>query len=161
MRLLTLLLLAVLAAGPAAAQQPAVTVDHPWARATPGAARTGAFYFTVTNSGSAPDRLLSASSPVAESAQLHSSQMVDGVMQMRPVASLDLAPGAAAVLQPNGMHMMLMGLKQPLKRGDQVPLTLRFEHAGAITVDVPVEAPGAMGPDPMAGMSHAMPGTTK
>ncbi len=150
MRLLMLLVILLLPAT-AGAQQPGITVDHAWARATPGAAHTGALYFTVTNGGAAPDRLLSASTPVAETAQLHATQSVDGVLQMRPVASLDLAPGAATVLRPGGLHMMLTGLKQPLKAGDQVPLSLRFEHAGTVAVTVPVEAVGAMGPMPGMG----------
>jgi copper(I)-binding protein len=68
---------------------------------------------------------------------------------MRPVEAIEVTPGAPIVLQPGGLHVMLIGLKAPLKEGERFPLTLTFERAGTIEVEVVVEKLGAMGPDHM------------
>jgi copper(I)-binding protein len=146
------------AAGPAAAEtptQPTVQVHSVWSRATPGGAKTAVVYMTLTAEGGA-DRLVAASTPVADKAQLHSESMSGGVMQMRPLASLEVKPGATTMLKPGGNHIMLMGLKHPLKAGDSFPLTLAFEKSGKQEVTVHVEKVGAMGMD-MDGMK-GMPG---
>jgi copper(I)-binding protein len=147
---------------PAAAQTPAaptVKVDSAWARATPGGARTAAIYLRITAKG-AGDRLVGCSTPVAEKAQVHSETMANGVMEMRPVAALAVTPGTPTVLKPGGYHIMLIGLKQPLKAGDSFPLTLDFASAGKQQVSVRVEKPGAMGMEGMPGMKgmEGMPG---
>ncbi len=118
-----------------------IAVEKPWARAATG--KTGAAYLTLANKGSAPDRLIGAASPVAEKAELHESKMANGVMQMRPVGPLELAPGATVTLRPGGYHIMLTGLKQPLKAGTSFSLTLHFEQAGDVQVTVAVEKAGA------------------
>jgi copper(I)-binding protein len=122
----------------AAGDPPPFQVDHPWARASAGAAKAGAAYLTITDQGQ-PDRLIGASTPVADTAELHESSGDMGNMKMRPVNGLDLAPGKPVKLAPGGSHLMLMGLKAPLKAGDTFPLTLRFEHAPPLTVTVTVE----------------------
>ncbi|HJV06019.1 MAG TPA: copper chaperone PCu(A)C [Chromobacteriaceae bacterium] len=115
-------------------------VHHPWSRAMPEASPTGAAYMTLTNQGKSDDRLLAASSPRAQSAELHTHLNDHGVMRMRPVADgIALPAGQQVKLAPGGLHIMLMGLKQPLKAGDHFPLTLKFEKAGSVTVDVQVE----------------------
>jgi hypothetical protein len=142
-----------------------IKVDQVWARATPGAAKTGAIYLTVTNTGTAPDTLEgAASTPAAEHADLHEMKMDNGVMKMRPIKSLAIAPGKSVSLEPNGYHIMLTGLKAPLKEGQSVPLTLTFEHAGTQQVTASVAKVGAMhagetsGGGPAAsGTSHDMP----
>jgi periplasmic copper chaperone A len=126
----------------AAGDAPQFQVDHPWARASAGAAKTGAAYLTITDQGQ-PDQLTGASTPVADTAEVHESMADMGTMKMRPVAGLPLAPGKPVKLAPGGYHVMLMGLKAPLKQGDTFPLTLRFEHAAPMTVTVTVEAIGA------------------
>jgi copper(I)-binding protein len=118
------------------------TIDHPWARASAGAATTGAAYFTITGTG-APDRLIGASTPVAATAELHESMADMGTMKMRPLAGLTLAPNKPVKLSPGGYHVMLTGLKAPLKQGDSFPLTLQFEHAPPMTVTIAVEPIGA------------------
>jgi copper(I)-binding protein len=139
MRILLLpALLTLIAAGDA----PQFQIEHPWARASAGAAKTGAAYLTITDTGT-PDRLIGASTPAADTAELHESMADMGTMKMRPVAGLDLAPGKPMKLAPGGYHLMLMGLKAPLKAGDTFPLTLRFEHAPPLTVTVAVEPVGA------------------
>ena len=134
-----------------AADTASIAVDQVWARPTAGAGTTGAAYLTLTNNG-APDELVGASTPVAASAGVHETINDNGVMKMRPVRSIALEPGKKVTFTPGGYHVMLIGLKAPLKVGDSFPLTLSFAHAQPITVTVKVQAGGA-------GMGHAsMPG---
>jgi len=131
----------VLLLGPALAQdahQTSIHIGDPWARATAEGAPVGAAYFILTNSGTASDRLVAVSSPVAERVELHTHLMEDGIMKMRPVEAIEVAPGTPTVLQPGGLHIMLIGLGSALKAGGQFPLTLTFENAGAMAIEVPV-----------------------
>lgn len=121
-----------------------IRVDHVWSRAMPAGA-TGVVYLTVTDQG-APDRLTGAASPVAASAGLHETIDDNGVMKMRPVASLPVAPGKPITLAPGGYHIMLMGLKQALVAGTSFPVTLTFAKAGKLTVTATVQGPGAAMP---------------
>lgn len=123
-----------------------LVVDAPWARATPGKARSGVVYLTISNQGSGPDKLLSVSTPVAKRAHIHSSQMKDGMMTMRPIGALTLRPNSSVLLRPGGMHVMLMGLQAALKRGGSFQMTLTFEKSGSLTVPVRVEKIGAQAP---------------
>ena len=123
-----------------------LTVSHPWARASAGKARAGVAYVTITNDGRQVDRLVEVSSPVAGKARLHINMMEAAIMKMRPVKAIEISPGEPAVLKPGGLHIMLMGLKSPLKEGETFPMTLTFEKAGAIEVRVMVKKVGAMGP---------------
>ena len=124
-------------------------IEHPYARPTPPGARTGGAYFTVRNQGGQADRLLRVSSAAAKSAEIHSMTMDGNVMRMRNVPSLDIPANAKVTLSPGGYHVMLVGLIHPLVGGQQVPLTLTFEKAGAVDVHADVEAA------PPAGQSHA------
>lgn len=145
-------LIAALSFGAAIAQAHEVTVGdleigHPWARATAPTAPTGAVYFHIDNHGSTDDRLLSAAGDVADAVEIHQHTMdSSGAMQMRPVDGIDIPAGGEAVLEPGGYHVMLIGLHAPLKQGASFPLTLTFEHAGAVTVDVEVQSAGSTGP---------------
>jgi hypothetical protein len=122
----------------------ALEIGHPWARATPPTAPTGGGYLSVKNTGTEPDRLMSASSPAAETVQVHEMKMEGNVMRMRPIEGpLEIKPGETVTLAPGGMHMMMMGLKGPFKQGERVPLTLVFEKAGKIDVEMVVMAMGA------------------
>jgi periplasmic copper chaperone A len=132
------------------AQESGIRVDQVWARATPGIVKTGVIYLSVTNTGTTPDRLVAVSTPVAKEAELHEMKMANGVMQMRPLKSLAIAPGKTLVLHPDGYHIMLLGLKAPLKEGEKVPLTLTFEHAGKREVTAAVARVGAMHPGEMS-----------
>lgn len=136
--------------GPAAAHEyeiGSVKIVHPWARATAGGSPNGAVYMTLSVAGSEADRLLAVSTPAAKRAQLHRTIMDDGVMKMRPVDAVEIAPGPPTVMQPGGLHVMLMGLAAPLEEGDLLPLTLTFEHAGTIEVEAIVLSAGAMSPE--------------
>ena len=114
-------------------------IDHPWARASIGKAPNGAAYMTITTEGTETDRLLAVESDVANRIELHNHLMVDGVMKMRPVAAIEVAPGEPTLLQPGGLHVMLMGLKAPLKKGENFPMTLVFERAGKVEVEIKIE----------------------
>jgi copper(I)-binding protein len=160
-RLIAAAIIAVLAlAGAARAAESTITVAEAWARATPGKAPNGAAYLTVTNSGTAPDTLVGASSPVAAKTELHEDKEENGIMKMRPVAALTVAAGQSITMKPGAYHLMLTGLKEPLKQGASFPLTLTFEKAGAKEVQVAIERAGAMhGNMPardMGGMMHDM-----
>lgn len=143
-------------AGQETARSGDLVAEGAWARATPGLAETGAAYVTVSNRGSEPGRLVAAATPVAERAELHTHLTEDGVMKMRPVDAVEIAPGQRAVFAPGGLHIMLFGLTVPLKEGDRFPLTLTFEKGGSVTVDVVVRSLGATGPSPdgMARQGH-------
>ncbi len=122
----------------------ALEISHPWARATPPTAPTGGGYLSVKNTGTTPDRLISASSPAAGTVEVHEMKMEGSVMRMRELAGgLEIKPGETVTLAPGGMHLMMMGLKAPLKQGEKVPLTLVFEKAGKIDVELAVVAMGA------------------
>ena len=140
-------LFAVLLAGLPAfalAQAPSVAVSSPWARATAGGQTTGAAYLTVLSP--APDQLTGASTPVADTAEVHENVMDGTVMRMRPIPALDLPAGKAVALAPGGYHVMLMHLHAPLKEGDSFPLHLTFAHAAPVDVTVLVAKLGATGP---------------
>jgi periplasmic copper chaperone A len=117
----------------------AIAVHEPWARPTSPIATVGAAYMTIMNHGMGPDRLLGASTPVAAEVQLHASLDDNGVMRMRPVEALEIAPHGSAKMDPGGMHFMLMQLTAPLVAGSHFPLTLKFERAGEVTVDIVVQ----------------------
>lgn len=130
----------------------AITVEHPWARATPKGATTGAAYMTVANNGTSADRLVGATTPLADKIQFHTETENNGVSRMRQVDTIDLPAGAKIVFKPGDMHEMIIGLKQPLTQGQTFPLILRFENAGNIDVTVPIEGVGAMRLDDMGSM---------
>jgi periplasmic copper chaperone A len=132
----------------ALAQPTQLEVDKAWAGATPGNAENGAAYVTITSP--AADRLVSASTPVAKKAELHTMSMQGMVMKMRPISGVDIPAGQPVSLKPGGEHIMLMGLNQPLREGQSFPLTLDFEKAGRRTVTVTVEKVGGKGPGPAA-----------
>jgi copper(I)-binding protein len=114
-----------------------LVVESPWAResVTP----TGAAYLTVRNGGGQDDRLVGVSSEVADKAELHSSVVQEGVMKMRAVEAVDVPAHGEAVLEPGGLHIMLIGLKAPLEEGKSFALTLEFENAGELEVMTTIE----------------------
>ena len=126
-----------------------LTFEAPWARIGRGA-RAGAAYLRIVNAGAEADRLIAASSPVAERVELHSHKMQDGVMRMRRIDAVPVPAGEAAELKPGGDHVMLIGLAGPPEQGGTFPLTLIFQKAGRIAVPVAVRPIAARGP----GMKH-------
>ncbi len=131
-----------------------LTIDNPWARATPKGSPVGAGYLTIKNDGANADRLTGVTVDFA-TVQVHEMKMTDGVMQMREITGgLAIPAHQSVALAPNGNHLMFVGLKHPLAKGETVKATLTFEHAGQVAVDMPVLAVGAMGP----GAAHDMKG---
>ena len=108
-----------------------LVVTSAWARATPPGANVGAAYVTVENRGAEDDTLVSAESPVAQSVMAHETAEENGVATMRPLAEPAIPAGGTLAMEPGGIHLMLMGLTAPLKKGESVPLTLTFAKAGA------------------------------
>ena len=121
--------------------QGGIHIMKPWSRPLPAVSVNGAAYMTLVNKGNRPDRLLSVSTPAAGKAKLHNHTMEGGMMKMRPVGALEITPGDEAVLQPGGLHVMLLGLTEPLVDGKLFPLTLHFERAGSIEVMVMIFEP--------------------
>src|SRR5262252_4562434 len=135
---LVLALAAGLFATGAMAQQykaASLEIDRPWSRATPKGAKTGAGYVSIKNAGSTPDRLIGGSFAAAEKVEVHQMTVDQGVMKMRPVAG-------GVEFKPDGLHLMFVGLKQPLKKGEQVSGTLQFEKSGTVEVQYIVEGIG-------------------
>lgn len=119
----------------------------PWARATAPTAPAGGGFVVIKNTGPTADRLVSARSAIAETVQVHEMKMDGNVMRMRELESgLEIPAGATVSLAPGGFHLMLMGLKQPLRQGSTVPVTLVFEKAGSIDIELAVEGLGAAKP---------------
>ena len=129
-----LLLLAFIAT-PAMAQ---VTITDAWTRATAPGAKIAAGYMTIKNAAKTPDKLLSASSPSAERVETHVTVKEGDIFRMREVKGYEIPASGSFELKPGGAHLMLVNVKAPLKEGDKVPLTLRFERAGQVKTELQV-----------------------
>jgi len=123
------------------AQAGDIHVLQPWSQELPPNAPSVAAYFVIRNDGNSGDRLLSVDSPIAGNAEVHQSMNSDGMMQMAHVEAVNIGPSEQASFQPMGYHVMLLDLKDrsQLQDGGQFPLTLHFEQAGDITVQVLVK----------------------
>ena len=119
-----------------------VSVSHAWSRATPPGITTGVVYLTIVNRGD-EDELLRVESPSAEHVEMHETLEHDGMMEMRPLETLRLPAGSTVKFEPSGKHMMLIGLRQPLREGESVPLTLVFRRAGRLPARAVVGGLGA------------------
>jgi copper(I)-binding protein len=122
-------------------------VSAPYAFAVPAGARSAAAFMTLTypapqGEDIVPDRLMSVETPVAGKAEMHTNVIENDTMMMRAVDSFPLPPTGMMTLSPQGPHIMMMELRQPLAAGDTFPMTLVFEKAGRIDVEIPVRAPG-------------------
>lgn len=128
-------------------------IDHPWAKPTPGASKVGAVYMKLVNASDNPDVLVAASSDIAQRIEIHESTIVDNVAKMREITDGLMVPANGTVeLGPMGLHLMVFGLKQPLKDGDAFDLELSFRDRGLVQVVVKVEA-GAATTKPHRGSS--------
>jgi copper(I)-binding protein len=122
-------------------------IEEPWLRATPGGAKVAGGYVRIVNTGSAPDRLVGGSLPAAGAFQVHETSHSDGVARMREVAGgLEIPAGATVELKPGAHHLMFLDLKEPLKEGQTMEGTLRFEKAGTVPLTYRVLSIGARGP---------------
>jgi copper(I)-binding protein len=121
-----------------------ITIDHPWSRAIAARAPTAAGYLTIRNMGTREDKLIGAQTPMANATELHEMSVVDNIMRMRPIdGGIVIPPGAEVQLAPNGRHLMLIGPKEGFVQGARVPLTLVFERAGRVDVELAIQAMGA------------------
>lgn len=136
--ILPIILLLAVAACSSAPDEPIVVTDA-WVRSAP-AGQNSAIYFQIDNPDSTPDSLLSASTSVAQATELHMSQMdSSGAMSMQPQQSVEIPASDTVEFKPGGLHVMLINLNQDLALGNTILLTLKFEKAGEITLEVPVE----------------------
>jgi copper(I)-binding protein len=115
-----------------------IMVDDPYIRAVPPGQPNSASFMGLHNRGKEGSALTAASSPAAEVVELHTHTMEEGMMRMREVEKIDLPAGEVIKLQPGGLHVMLIGLKQQLVPDEKVPLTLTFEDGSSLQLDVPV-----------------------
>jgi copper(I)-binding protein len=126
----------------------AISIEGPWARPTVGEGTSTAAYMKIANGGDEPDRLVSVASDAADHVMLHESRMEGEVMKMVHLSGGIAIPAHGTVeLKPLGLHVMVMGLKAPLKAGDALSLTLRFEKQGEVKVDAKVGAGPAQAAD--------------
>lgn len=133
-----------------------VAVQDPYARSASAMATTGAAFMVITNTGGAADRLIGVTSDVAEKVELHTHREdANGVMRMIHVEEgLDLPEGGEIVMERGGHHVMFMGLKEPMAQGDMIDLTLVFEQAGEVAVQVPVDLERRPQAGAHGGMNH-------
>lgn len=125
-----------------------IAVERAWSRETAPGQDAGGGFLTIVNSGAGTDRLLGGATPAADDVQIHTVDMTGGVMRMRQLTGgLEIPAGETVRLEPGGYHVMLMGLQSPLIQGKAVPLTLEFEKAGNIEVELTVQPIGAQGPE--------------
>jgi copper(I)-binding protein len=123
-----------------------IQVRHPWSRATAPGAKVAVGYMEIRNRGTQPDRLLAASTPLAERVEMHVTQQEAEVMRMRQVKDFEIRARERITLRPGGAHLMLVDITRPLQKGERFPVTLRFERAGELQIEVEVQDIGARKP---------------
>jgi len=137
-KLLVLAAFALAACGAGGTQTQGLHVENGWASPTPGGVDVSAGYVTIVNDSDAEDRLVSASSARATSVDLHEMSMDGAVMRMRMVSAVDIPAHGHIALAPGGTHLMFNGVSTPFVEGERIPVQLTFEHAGAVSVELPV-----------------------
>jgi len=137
-KLLVLAAFALAACGAGGSQTQGLHVENGWASPTPGGVDVSAGYVTIVNDSDAEDRLVSASSARATSVDLHEMSMDGAVMRMRMVSAVDIPAHGHFALAPGGTHLMFNGVSTPFVEGERIPVQLTFEHAGVVSVELPV-----------------------
>ena len=136
--------------GEGEAGPPAIQIGDGWVRAMPlleggeGVSTNSAAYLLLRNTGGTSDRLAGAESSVASRVEIHESSMEGEVMRMRKVDGLEIPAGSEVELKPGGLHLMLLGLDEPLTEGEEIEITLRFEQSGDRIVALPVRSGGGL-----------------
>jgi copper(I)-binding protein len=137
-RLVAAVVVTVVAIGACSGASAAPTIGQAWARSAPAGGNSAA-YLTITGASGQADALLSASSPAADTVQLHEvSTDTSGMTGMHPIARLDIPAGGTVTLEPGGYHLMIMGLKSELAVGGTIEVDLVFEHAGKVAVQAEI-----------------------
>lgn len=138
-----------------AARSGGIEIRDPWARVDSAMPLRAGGFFAVTNSGTAPDRLLAATSPVAEKVEIHAIKVVGAGITMGPLPDGLFVPADSTLtLKPHGYHLLLTGLAAPLAVAARVPITLQFEGAGHIDFELAVAAPGVVGNEILEQEAH-------
>lgn len=141
----------LISAGALAAAADNVSVDNPYVRLAPPSAPTTGAFMVIRNTGDKDIKVLKAENPASKVTELHNHINEGGVMKMRQVPAIDIKAKGEALLQPGGLHVMLIDLKAPLKEGDVVPITLSFDDGSSKKVDAKVQK---IVPQPAPVMEH-------
>lgn len=120
-----------------------LAIGQPWSRALPPTVQTGAAYVSIANLGKTADRLTGAASSAADKVELHAHLLQGDLLRMVAVDSIEVPAKGMLELAPGGYHIMLIGLKQPLREGERFPIRLEFEKAGALELEVEIRSPDA------------------
>ncbi len=145
MKVLTKLIIAISISSAGLAHAGEIEIKDAWARATIPSAKTAAVYMVIVNNGSADGKLTGAKTPIAKKAQIHSTEVKDGMMMMSKLDHLVAPAGGQVELAPGGKHLMLIGLEHGLKAGEMIHLMLSFESRDDVMVMVPVKESGEEG----------------
>jgi len=122
------------------AQAADIQIEHQYARAASPIAKSGAAFMHIMNNGTENDRLVAVRTDVATTPELHTHIMEDGIAKMREVeGGFEVLAGDSTILERGSLHIMLMGLTRPFIHGEAITLTLIFQHAGEITIDIPID----------------------
>ena len=132
------LVLSAVAACSSSVDGPELIITEAWGRPSAMMKGNGAVYMLIENKGNQDDRLISASSSVADTVELHETKMVDGVMKMKHVMGIDLVAGETAELKPGGYHIMLIGINEMFEVGSTISVTLSFENSDDVTLEVDI-----------------------
>ncbi len=120
-------------------------IIHPNIPQPPASAKSAAGYMAISNEGDHADRLIGVETGLAQKSMLHTTEHgADGVARMMHLEAIEIPAGDTVVLEPDGLHVMLMGLTATVKEGDMVPATLIFEQAGRVEVEFMVDPPGGV-----------------
>lgn len=136
-----MLVLAMFLAGAAAAHDyniDKLTIGHPWTTVTHGGLKTASVYVTFVNDGPKADKLLKASSPIAQMAMIHANIKEGDVIKMRMLDEVEIPAEKTVELKPGGIHIMMEGIDHPLRAGEMIPLTLTFANEGDVKVEIMV-----------------------
>lgn len=144
---LTALVLTLGYASTALAGSMDVVIENAWSRASIGTDRPGVAYMKILNAGDEPITLMGLRTDLAKMPEIHqTSTSADGISSMASASDISIPPGESAVLEPGGLHVMLMQLLRPMQEGVTFPLTLVFSDGGEVTIDVPILGIAARGP---------------
>jgi copper(I)-binding protein len=124
-----------------------IVIDAPWARASAGRVATGVVYARLTNRGAKSDKLIAVAAHIAAEAAVHETVREDGMMSMRPLELVEIPASKVTLFEPGALHIMLKHLSSPLVHGETFGMTLTFERAGKIEIEVDVRGVGAMAVD--------------
>jgi copper(I)-binding protein len=132
-----------------------ISISRPWARPDAAVSTRAGGFLTITNSRTEPDRLVAAASPLADRIEIHAVKVVGPDTRMRPLAGGLLIPAESTLeLRPRGYHLLLIGLDRPPAAGSRLPVTLTFEKAGRLEIELVVERPGLVGTEILGEEAH-------